>query len=138
MFITLIKNLFFLLSVSIGAFASLILLFPVVLLIPLHSLTIITLRRRWSNYVAGQYFDFVASMIGLMGDCNIYIYSNDDNILKDNGVIMISNHPTKMDWIFAGWVYSNIANRNSELKFIVRDSLRSIPIFGWVCNALIR
>ena len=33
--------------------------------------------------------------------------------------------------MFAGWCYSSYFNLNSNLRVILKESLRSVPLFGW-------
>lgn len=45
--------------------------------------------------------------------------------------LIMSNHSTRIDYMFSGWCYGMLTNRNSNMKLIVRDFFRSVPILGW-------
>ena len=38
--------------------------------------------------------------------------------------------------MFAGWCYASIFNLNSSLRVILKDSLRSVPLFGWAMQIM--
>ncbi|RKP40226.1 acyltransferase-domain-containing protein, partial [Dimargaris cristalligena] len=44
--------------------------------------------------------------------------------------IVIANHQVYMDWIYL-WFVAYYAGCHGYVKIILKDSLRSIPIFGW-------
>ena len=38
--------------------------------------------------------------------------------------------------MFAGWCYASKFNLNSSLRIILKDSLRSVPLFGWAMQIM--
>lgn len=52
-------------------------------------------------------------------------------ILSDEGSLVICNHRTRVDWMFAGWCFAAINGSNSSLRVILKDALRFVPIYGW-------
>lgn len=125
-----IKGLFFIIFLTLGATASWILITPTILfmMIPLYS--IISIRRQWISFVSGIFFDFAAILLVLLGT-KVFVYSDNEDILKDNGVVILSNHRTRVDWMYAGWVYGYIIGVNPDQRVILKDALRSVPIYGW-------
>lgn len=45
--------------------------------------------------------------------------------------IIIANHQTYADWIYI-WILLYYFGRESELKIILKESLKHIPVIGWV------
>jgi len=39
--------------------------------------------------------------------------------------------------VYVGWFYSAVTGMSSYLKVILKDSLRSVPIFGWATQILL-
>ncbi|CAG8484150.1 7683_t:CDS:2 [Funneliformis mosseae] len=46
-------------------------------------------------------------------------------------LILIANHQIYADWVYI-WVFSYLANAHGAIKIILKDSLKWLPIFGWV------
>lgn len=126
------RGVIFITLMTCGAFSALFWLIPVVVTIHIHFIRVIIWRRKWANYISGLYFDFLVSLIYLLGGTTVKIYSDSTEILVDEGPVIISNHTSKIDWMFSGWCYAALTNRSAELKMMVRESFRSLPIFGWV------
>ncbi|KAL1915644.1 uncharacterized protein VTP21DRAFT_6403 [Calcarisporiella thermophila] len=61
-------------------------------------------------------------------------------VVKDRGdskqlrlpekAIVISNHQIYLDWMYL-WFFAYFADAHATLKIILKDSLRTVPIFGW-------
>ena len=115
-----------------GAFCTIFFLLPVVLLVPFHYIRVIRWRRKWADYIVAIYYNFVFSLVKLIGGTKIYIYCDSQEIMSDRGALIISNQRTRADWLYSGFCYSYLTGRTSELKVVSREFLKSIPIFGWV------
>lgn len=126
------RGVLFLLIITVGALTSLMILAPVVFLLPIHLVSVIKWRRYYSNLISGLYFDFVSSLIYLIGGTKVFVYSDSEAVLYDKGCLVMSNHRTRIDWMFSGWCYASLCDRNRELKMLVKESMRSVPIYGWV------
>jgi len=59
---------------------------------------------------------------------------SDIDVINDNSIIMM-NHRTRLDWMFA-WCLVNRFKRTHNEKIIMKDSLKSIPFFGWGMQSL--
>ncbi|RHZ70587.1 hypothetical protein Glove_269g37 [Diversispora epigaea] len=46
-------------------------------------------------------------------------------------LILMANHQIYADWIYI-WVLSYFGNAHGAIKIILKDSLKWIPLFGWV------
>ena len=129
------RGLLFTLLITYGAFCTLFFLFPVVMLVPCHYIRVIRWRRRYCDYIVSIYFNFVVSLVKIIGKTKIYIYCDNEQILSDRGALIISNQRTRADWLYSGFCYSFLTNRTSELKVVSREFLKSIPVFGWVSQS---
>ena len=126
------RGVLFLLIITTGALSAVVFMMPVVILLPIHLISVIKWRRYYSNIISGFYFDFVSSFIYLIGGTKVYVYSDSESVLHDKGCLVMSNHRTRIDWMFSGWCYASLCDRNGELKMLVKESMRSVPIYGWV------
>jgi 1-acyl-sn-glycerol-3-phosphate acyltransferase len=116
-----------------GAFCLSILLFPSVLLIAIPSKRVILLRRYFIALFIGIYLDFTYFLIESVSGTRVHIYCEDPTILSDkSGVLILSNHRTRTDWLYVGLCYSSFLSVMSNLVIILKDSLRTAPIFGWL------
>ena len=92
----LVNGICFLTSLVCTALVCCILLIPVVLTVPLHSIRIIKLRRYYTSAIGKLFFDFAASYLLIFGGTKLFIYCNDDRILHEtSSVILMSNHRTR-------------------------------------------
>ena len=124
------KGLFFIVFLTLGAAASWILISPTVLFMVIPIRSVISIRRQLISFVSGIFFDFAAVLLTLLGT-KVYVYCNSEDILKDTGVVILSNHRTRVDWMYAGWLYGYIIGVNPDQRVILKDALRSVPIYGW-------
>lgn len=93
----------------IGAFCTWLLFLPSIVLLPFHSRTIIRWRRRYINILSGIFLDYSAALIQQLCGTKIFIYSSDpaallDDQKKENVGLIICNHRTRLDWMYAGIV----------------------------------
>lgn len=121
---------------TIGAFVGCIILSPVMLLIIIPSRRVIKLRRRFASYMSGVFFSYASALLYHICGTKVHIHSNFPAILEDKGVLIISNHRTRVDWMYSGWYYANALGLVSELRLILKESLRSVPVYGWAMQLL--
>ncbi|CAE7336478.1 LCLAT1 [Symbiodinium natans] len=53
-----------------------------------------------------------------------------DTWAAQGDLLLISNHPTRLDWMFL-WALASALGRLSGLKIVLKDNLRAAPGFGW-------
>lgn len=88
-----------------------------------------------------------AAWLGLAVTClrfiagvRIYIHTRGVSLAElqkiHTSVLMISNHPSRIDWMFH-WALAIALGRLPDLKIVLKDTLRVAPGFGWAmqCNA---
>lgn len=132
------KGLAFMIVLCTTTVCAWILLFPSCFMLPFPSKRMISLRRRYVSLISGIYFDFAAAMLTTLCGTKLFLYCDTpEEILSDKGVILISNHRTRVDWMYCGWCYAAITNLNADLRVILKDSLRSVPFFGWCMQMLL-
>lgn len=116
-----------------GAFWLSIVLFPSVLLIVVPSRRVVVLRRTFVSALCGIYLNYTYFLIEYISGTRVHVYCDDPSILSDNsGVIILSNHRTRTDWLYVGLCYGSFISVMSNMVIILKDSLRTAPVFGWL------
>jgi len=87
----------------LGALVSLILLLPTIILTLIHSLRVIRTKWKYIDTVSNQYFEFATSIIRIICGTEIYLYSADDILSNQNIGLIISNHVSRVDYMFLGF-----------------------------------
>lgn len=131
-----LRGFLFFMALVLGVTSTLFLVSPTILLIPFHSLRVIRLRRWYADLLCGLYLDYAATALLYLGGTKIIVYTDDRGIFNDSAPLLLCNHRTRVDWMYAGWCYSKMLSSTSSLRFILKDSLRSFPIFGWVMQIM--
>jgi 1-acyl-sn-glycerol-3-phosphate acyltransferase len=60
------------------------------------------LHMELSNRIERFFFSFAGSLLFFVCKINVVIHGSDKLILHDEGILLISNHPTRLDWMFVG------------------------------------
>jgi len=77
-------------------------------------------------------------MLTTLCGTKLFVYCDTpEQILTDKGVVVMSNHRTRVDWMYSGWCYGSITNLNADMRVILKDSLRGVPFFGWCMQMLL-
>ncbi|KAG9295389.1 hypothetical protein G9A89_013418 [Geosiphon pyriformis] len=50
-------------------------------------------------------------------------------------IVLIANHQIYADWLYI-WCFAYLANAHGAIKIILKDSLKWMPLFGWVSKDL--
>lgn len=132
-----IHGIVFVLLLAIGASTIWVFVVPSLILLPLHFQYVVRLRRKYIQFWTGFYLDFASSL--LVGFCGtkVYLYGKNLSALSDTGRIVISNHMTRVDWMFVGWCYNAFSDLNRNCHVILKESLKSVPIFGWTMQMMV-
>jgi lysocardiolipin and lysophospholipid acyltransferase len=77
------------------------------------------------------FFTFAATVIEYWCQTKLIIHSNDERVITDKGILCISNHRTRVDWMFAGWSYASLLQDFPQMTFLLKEALKSVPFFGW-------
>jgi len=92
------------------------------------------LYRRWSAYVAKMWFTLATFMIERYAKVKI-VLSGDDLPFAEPAMI-VCNHRTRIDWMFM-WCLCLRLSLLSCMKIVLKDSLKSIPGFGWAMQSFL-
>jgi lysocardiolipin and lysophospholipid acyltransferase len=132
-----VRGIVLYLSLVVAATAMFALISPVYLTIFIHSKRVIRLRRWYCDLLSSVYLDFAAALLtsSLCGT-KVYLYSNDAEVLNDRGTLMLSNHRCRVDWMYSGFCYNSALNSNGQLRFVLKSSIRGVPIFGWIMSCM--
>jgi 1-acyl-sn-glycerol-3-phosphate acyltransferase len=127
------RGVVFPLLMTWGAFCVALLIFPTVLFITLPSKRVIRARRTFVSYWCGKYLEYAAYLIENLCGTKVFIYCNTPAILSENnGVLVMCNHRTRIDWMFVGWCYGAAIKVVGDMLIILKDALRSAPVYGWL------
>ncbi len=86
------------------------------------------LLRRWEGLVAGSWLSFGAWLLERVGGVKIILTG--DTLLPGDRVLILSNHRTRIDWMFL-WCWAARLDLLSSYRVILKSSLRSFPWWGW-------
>ena len=131
------RGISFLTCLTLACLTSLVLLLPVVLLVLVHSKRVIRWRRRYADVVSGLFLDFAAALHVALCGTKVFVYCTNPDVLTDTGALIICNHRCRVDWMYAGWCYTAITRSSPQLRMVLKESLRSVPLFGWAMQILL-
>ena len=116
-----------------GAYCLTILIFPILLLIVIPSKRVILFRRKIISKLCGYYLEFAYFLVEYLCQTSVNIYCDDLSILSEQtSVLILSNHRTRIDWMYVGWCYGSFISIVSNMTIILKDALRTAPLFGWL------
>lgn len=84
--------------------------------------------RRWEGLVAGSWLSFGAWLLERVGGVKIILTG--DSLLPGDRVLILSNHRTRIDWMFL-WCWAARLDLLSSYRVILKSSLRTFPWWGW-------
>lgn len=117
---------------SFAIFTIDLLYFPAGILLLFPSTRITLLRRKYISYFHGIFASYIAELVVHVCGVKMSLYTDDPDILKEkSNCLVISNHRTRIDWMFSYYYYGVLINMGSCIRIIVKDMLKSLPIYGW-------
>lgn len=125
------RGLLFFFFMTLNMITIFILFIPWILAMPIPNKTVQRLRRKYCVFLNNAYFQVNAALITVVGGTKIVIHGDDKKFLEDRSLLILSNHRTTVDWMFSGWCYAACLSHYPCLNFILKDSLRIVPFFGW-------
>lgn len=83
-----------------------------------------------------MFLDYASFLLRFICKTKFFVYSSRPDLLFEDKIknsigLIICNHHTRVDWMYAGWCYGTIMECNNKIRMILKESLRSVPIFGW-------
>lgn len=86
------------------------------------------LLRRWEGLVAKTWLSFGGWLLEKVGGVKLILTG--DSILPGDRVLILSNHRTRIDWMFL-WCWAARFDLLSSYRVILKSSLRTFPWWGW-------
>ena len=90
-----------------------------------------------------MFFDYATALIILLCGTRIYVYCDDEvnwkidsHPQKQHGLIVLSNHRTRVDWMYVGWSYAYFLSNTSHMKIVLKHAIKNVPFFGWGCQLI--
>ena len=131
-----LRGVVFLLVIVLATAAGCLLLTPSVCTLWIHSKRWIRWRQLYMAMISQQYYQFISLIYCYISQTKLKVYSNQE-LKPTSNIFLICNHRTRIDWIFAGWIYTSMIEISGEVKYVLKESLRSIPLFGWCMQILL-
>jgi len=97
-------------------------------LLPVPGTTSRKLLRRWEGLVAKTWLSFGGWLLENVGGVKLILTG--DSILPGDRVLILSNHRTRIDWMFL-WCWAARFDLLSSYRVILKSSLRTFPWWGW-------
>ncbi len=122
-----------------AAFIMYILMLVPTSLMLIHSKRVISWRRYICSSLFNVFADFSAVILRDWCGTRMHFSSDEswEDLVKDNNVIILANHAGALDWIYASWCYGALVDRNADMRMILKDRLKGVPIFGWAMQILL-
>uniref|UniRef100_A0A6B2FXB5 Lysocardiolipin acyltransferase 1 (Trinotate prediction) n=1 Tax=Myxobolus squamalis TaxID=59785 RepID=A0A6B2FXB5_MYXSQ len=103
--------------------------FTIIPLFPLHFIFPV-LFRSVCDFMMYSWICANVKLMGLFGT-KLFVYSETDDLNQPSLIIM--NHKNRLDW-FIYFLFSVYYQDPRKLKIALKNSLRSVPFFGWACQ----
>jgi lysocardiolipin and lysophospholipid acyltransferase len=128
-----VRGLVILLALLISACCTytLIMFPPLLLLLLVPSDSARRLLRRWEGAAAANWLAFGGWLLETVGGVRIHVTG--DALQPNETVMLLSNHRTRVDWMFM-WCLAARLQRLPSYRVILKADLRSYPWWG-ECSA---
>lgn len=133
----LVHGISFLILLVSGAVICFFLLFPWVItgFIPNKSLFIF--RRRCIYNINKLYFLYAVFLLEYYANIKIYVHGETAEFLADDNIFIISNHRTRIEWMFSAWVHAAYLQIYPFLVLVLKDELKQVPFYGWCMQVMV-
>jgi lysocardiolipin and lysophospholipid acyltransferase len=99
---------------------------------------ILQIRRYYVYLLNKVYFVFAAFILQSFCGIKIVIHAKDAQFLEDHETLFVlSNHRTRIDWMFSAWIYTSYLKTYPFLCLILKDELKQVPFFGWCMQVML-
>lgn len=130
------RGMLFIIIISFFAAVCCIMMLPWILLLPIPIKQIALIRRVYLRQVNRCYFSFCAMVIQYYSQTKVLIHSKNKEYLNDKKLIIMCNHRSTIDWMYAGWVYATFLQKYPQITFVTKQSLRGAPLYGWAMQMM--
>jgi len=126
------SRLFFPILIQTALIGSVCLILPAALV--LLSLRCVRAYRCAVRFVCLAWFTLAASLLERESDA--IVATGDVPAATDRTSLILCNHRSRIDWMYI-WVLVARFGTSASLKIALKDSLRSVPFFGWAMQAFL-
>jgi 1-acyl-sn-glycerol-3-phosphate acyltransferase len=127
-----LKGFAYLLSMSCGLCICFVALIPWIALLPVKFKPIQEFRKIYRVFLNGLYFSYASSLTHLLCQTTVVLhYNEEDNVLNNNRSVLMCNHRSRVDIVYAGWSLGAFQQTFPYIVVMLKDDLKKIPIFGW-------
>lgn len=125
------RGIGFFVAFMLGATGTFLAFMPCVLLLPFSRLKPFrALSNAVSKSVQYWFFSYAAALLQMYCQTEVIVHSDDPNIFQDEGVLLIANHRTRIDWMYF-WSYFTLLDMPSSFQIFLKKDLKNVPIIGW-------
>lgn len=128
------RGVVFMALFTFAVFAVDVLFAPCALLLLVPVRAVVVARRRYIALVTRFFSEFAMDLIQRVCGTKIFVYSSDtsgDFLHEPVGPLVISNHRTRVDWLYCFWWYGAYIHMGEYMRVVLKDALRSVPFYGW-------
>lgn len=100
---------------------------------------VVAAHRRVADFVAATWFAFSAALLETIGGAQLTtsgLPTSSPPFAEDKVSVVLLNHHCRIDWLFL-WGLAVRGGAAGGLKIVLKDSLRSVPFFGWATQAFL-
>ncbi|RYH15730.1 lysophospholipid acyltransferase family protein [archaeon] len=131
------KGFLLIVSLTLAVASMFFYLFPSVILVFFsHFPFILRLRQQINLQLNEIYFEFAAFLLYYLCSIKVILHLSDKSVLQDQSFLVICNHRSTVDMMFTAWCYATFLDTYPHLLFILKDTLRSLPFFGYCMQIL--
>eukprot|EP00759_Apiculatamorpha_spiralis_P039250 PhF_6_TR38117/c0_g1_i2/m.56892/K13513/LCLAT1, AGPAT8; lysocardiolipin and lysophospholipid acyltransferase len=121
-----LRGIVFLAIATVTAYIGSVVLLPMAFLIFPKKL-----YQKASYVVSSNWFALIASVLELVFGIHVYTDIPEDIEINGNNTLVVSNHRTRLDWMFLWCLFARRPQLLRNLKIVLKDPLRKAPLFGW-------
>lgn len=90
--------------------------------------------RRWMSFTERIFGSLIVALTYAFCPASIHVAAETrsawDAMLNGEKCVLIANHQALLDWWYL-WIVAWRENRHGDVKIILKESLKFLPIFGW-------
>lgn len=135
-FFRLLHGISFLLLLVSGAVVCFFLLVPWTVAGFIHTEPVYIARRRYVSWINKLYFLYAVVLLEHVAGIKLFIHGQTPEFVDDDNVFVISNHRTRIDWMFSAWVYAAALKSYPFLVLVLKDELKQVPFYGWCMQVM--
>lgn len=132
-----LHGLVFLLLLVAGAVVCFFLFLPWLALGVIPSRFIHEFRRQFTASINRVYFTYAAFILEYVCDIKFFVHAENAKYSFDDNIFLISNHRTRIDWMFSAWLYAAYLRNYPFLLIILKEELKGVPFFGWCMQIMV-